>query len=206
MTFLTDFADLGVVAPLAVAVALALALAGWTRGAIAWALVVPATLGAMLVAKLFLAACGSFFPLPGLHSPSGHTASAAAVYGGLLAMLLARPRPGGQGRTLIALLLAGGFAALTGASRLALHLHSRSDVLAGALIGVGGAVALVWLAGPRPARLRLAVPVAAALAAVVLFHGAHLHAEEHIDRFARLIFPFSLCAAPHQLALALARP
>jgi membrane-associated phospholipid phosphatase len=206
MTFLTDFADLGVVAPLAVAVALALALAGWTRGAIAWALVVPATLGAVLVIKLFLAACGSFFPLHGLHSPSGHTASAGAVYGGLLAILIARPRPGGQGRTLIALLLAGGFAVLTGASRLALHLHSRSDVLAGALIGVGGAVALVWLAGPRPARLRLAVPLAAALAAVVLFHGAHLHAEEHIDRLARLIFPFSLCAAPHQFALALARP
>jgi len=206
MTFLTDFADLAVVAPLAVAIAITLALAGWTRGALAWALVVPATLGAVLVAKLFFAACGSFIFLHGLRSPSGHTASAAAVYGGLLAMLLPHSRPGWQGRTMVALLIAAAFAVLTGGTRLALHLHSRSDVLAGAVIGVGGAVALVYLAGPRPARLRLGVPLAAALAAMVLFHGAHLHAEDHIDRFARRFFPLSLCAAPHQLALALARP
>lgn len=195
MLFLTDFADQAVVLPLAFTMCFALALGGWRRGALAWALVVPATLGAVLLAKLTVVACGQFLPLHGLKSPSGHTASAAVVYGGLLALLLPEPAPGAR-RPFVALLLAAAFAMLFGASRLALHMHTRSDVLAGACLGIAGALALTRLAGPRPPGLRMAVPFAAACAVVLLLHGSHLRAEDQIDRVARIVWPLSLCCRP----------
>ncbi len=195
MLFLTDFADLAVVLPLAVAVAVALLAAGWPRGAMAWTVAVPATLLAVLAAKLTVAACGSLLPLHGLRSPSGHTASAAVVYGGLLSLLLPEP-PRGLRRPFAALLLAGLFAILFGGSRLALHVHTRADVVAGAALGVAGALALARLAGPRPAGLRVAIPLAAALAVVLLFHGEHLRAEDQIDRVSHMVWPLTLCCRP----------
>ncbi len=192
MSYVTDFADLAVVVPLALAVALALLLVGWRRGAAAWALVVPATWTAVLLAKLVVAACWGLLPFHGLHSPSGHTASAAVVYGGLLALLLPEPARGAR-RPFAALVLAGVFAVLFGGTRLALHVHTRSDVLAGAALGIAGALALARLAGPRPSRLRVAIPLAAALAVVVLFHGEHLRAEDQIDRVSHMVWPLTLC-------------
>jgi len=195
MKFLTDFADQAVVLPLAFIVCLSLAAAGWRRGALAWAVAVPGTLLAVMAGKLMVVACGHMLPLHGLKSPSGHTASAAVVYGGLLAMLLPEPARGAR-RWFAVLLLAAVFAVLFGGTRLALHVHTRSDVLAGACLGVAGALALARLAGPRPAGLRVAIPAAAAVAAVVMLHGAHLHAEMQIDRMARLVWPLSLCCRP----------
>jgi membrane-associated phospholipid phosphatase len=192
MKFFTDFADQAVVLPLAVTICLALAAAGWRRGAVAWAVVVPATLLAVALSKLMVVTCGQFLPLHGLKSPSGHTASAAVVYGGLLALLLPEPARGAR-RPFAALLLAAIFAVLFGGSRLALHAHTRSDVVAGACLGIAGALALARLAGPRPAGLRVAIPAAAACAVVLLLHGTHLHAEEQIDRMAHLVWPLSIC-------------
>ena len=197
MSFVTDFADLAVVLPLAVAVAIALVVAGWPRGAAAWAVVVPATLAAVLLAKMVVATCGHYMP-PVLHafrSPSGHTASAAVVYGGLLSLLLPEP-PRGLRRPFAALLIAGLFAILFGDTRLALHVHSRSDVLAGAALGIAGALALARLAGPRPPGLRATIPLAAAFAIVVVFHGHHIRAEDQIDRVSRLVWPLTLCCRP----------
>jgi membrane-associated phospholipid phosphatase len=195
MNFLTDFADQAVVLPLAVTICLALAVAGWRRAALAWAVVVPATLLAVILAKLMVVACGHLLPLHGLKSPSGHTASAAVVYGGLVALLLPEPARGAR-RVFAALLLAASFAVLFGGTRLALHVHTRSDVLAGACLGVAGALALARLAGPRPHGLRVAIPFAAACAVVLMLHGRHLHAEMQIDRMARMVWPLTLCCRP----------
>jgi membrane-associated phospholipid phosphatase len=195
MQFLTDFADEAVALPLAFTVSLALLVAGWRRGALAWAVVVPATLLAVVVAKMMVVACGPFLPLHGLKSPSGHTASAAVVYGGLLSLLLPAPARGAR-RPFVALLLAAMFAVAFGGSRLALHVHTRSDVVAGACLGIAGALALARLAGPRPPGLRVAIPVATACAVVLLLHGTHLRAEMQIDRMARLVWPLTLCCRP----------
>jgi membrane-associated phospholipid phosphatase len=192
MHFLTDFADLAVVLPLTLAVAVALLLAGWPRGAAAWAMAVPGTFAAVLAAKLVVVACGSLLPLHGLRSPSGHTASAAVAYGGLLTLLLPEPLAGSR-RRLVAVVLAGLFAVLFGGTRLALHYHTRSDVLAGAVLGMAGAYVLALAAGPRPQQLRVAIPLATALAVLVLFHGEHLRAENQIDRVSRLVWPLTLC-------------
>ena len=199
MQFLTDFADLAVVLPFAAAVGFSLLFAGWRRGAVAWAVVVPATLGAVLLGKMVVAACGAYPPFHalfhGLRSPSGHTASAALVYGGLLSLLLPEPRRGLR-RPFAAFVIAGVFAVLFGGTRLALHVHTRTDVLAGAALGIAGALVLARFAGPRPTRLRLALPVAAGLLVVLLFHGRHLRAEDQIDRVSRIIWPLTVCCRP----------
>ncbi len=192
MLFVTDCADLAVVLPLVVAVAVALLAAPWPRGAAAWALVVPATLLTVLLTKMAVAACGAWLPLHGLRSPSGHTASAAVVYGGLLSLLLPEPRRG-MWRAVAVALVAGVFAVLFGGTRLALHVHTRSDVLAGAALGIAGALIMARLAGPRPQGLRVAIPLATAVAVVLLFHGRHIHAEDQIDRISHLVWPLTLC-------------
>lgn len=195
MHFLTDFADQAVMLPVALAVGVALALGGWRRGALAWALAVLGTLLAVVLAKLAVAATSGMLPLHGLKSPSGHVASAAVVYGGLVALLLPEPARGAR-HPFVALLLAAAFATLFAGTRLALHVHTRSDVLAGACLGIAGALALTRLAGPRPSRLTRAAPVLAALAMVLLFHGRHLHAEDQIGRFARLVWSANACCRP----------
>ena len=181
MHFLTDFADQAVILPLMLAVALGLALAGWRRGAAAWLAGIGATLLAVFLAKLFVCAAD---PLPGLKSPSGHTAAAAVICGGLLALLA----PRGRRASLLAVAGAMAAAALIGWSRLALGVHTGADVLAGALLGVAGAALLARLACPRPPGLRRALPVAAALAMLLAFHGAHLHAEAGIVHVCRVFW------------------
>ena len=175
---ITDLGDQAVILPLL--------LAGWWRGALAWFTVVPATLGAVLLAKLSTMACQDLLPPVGLLSPSGHTASAAVVYGGLLALVIGGPRA--------ALLCAGAVAALLGYTRVALGVHTLADVVAGGLIGTAGAVVLSLLAGPRPALRRGWIGVAAAAVAVlVLFHGRHVYAEMHIRQMSQQLWPLSLC-------------
>jgi membrane-associated phospholipid phosphatase len=188
MSFLTDFADQAVILPLAVVLAVALAVAGWRRGALAWCLAVPVTLALVLAAKVTVASCGQFLPLSGLRNPSGHTASAALVYGGLLALVLPQARRGPR-----VVWIAAAIALVFGVTRLALHVHSRSDVVVGAGIGVLGAMLLARLAGPRPPHVRIVLPVAAALVIVVMFHGQHLRAEDRIHRVARLVWPLTEC-------------
>lgn len=187
MHFITDFGDEAVVLPLALAVAAALALAGWRRGAASWLLCIAATLFAVMLGKLAAHACGPV-PLVSLRSPSGHTAAAAVVAGGLLA-LVAPP----HWRVRLAAGAALLVAIVVGFSRVALGAHSRSEVVVGAMIGVAGAVVLAYLAGKRPAGLRWSVPIAAAIGVAVLMHGEHLRAEDSIVRMSHIIWPFSLC-------------
>jgi membrane-associated phospholipid phosphatase len=187
LRFITDFADQAVILALAAAATLGLALAGWRRGALAWALVVGATLGLILGAKLLTYACGGHLP-PAWHlrSPSGHTGSAGVVAGGLVGLLTAA-------RHRVALGLAAALAAslLIGATRLALGVHTGADVLAGAASALLGTASLLRLAGPRPARLRH-LPAILALLLLTAFvqHGARLDAEARIRAQAGL---FAFC-------------
>ncbi len=183
---ITDLGDQAVILPLLLAAGLVLLMAGWWRGALAWFTAVPATLGIVLLAKLSTMACQGLLPPVGLLSPSGHTASAGVVYGGLLALVVGGPRA--------ALLCAAAVAAAVGYTRVALGVHTVADVVAGGLIGTAGAMALAALAGPRPPLRRGWIGVAAACVAVlVLFHGRHVYAEMHIRQMSQQIWPLSLC-------------
>jgi membrane-associated phospholipid phosphatase len=195
MRFLTDFADQAVILPLALVLGLIMLAMGWRRGAFAWWVAVGATLGSMLILKLIFLACGWRAPELGLHSPSGHTASAALVYGGLLGLLIPR-RARIAGRVAICVVLA----LLFGTTRLALGAHSVPEVLVGGAVGLAGALLMVALAGERPVatrswRFNLAIGAVVLVIGVAL-HGRHLGAERMIDRLTFHFWPLSECHDP----------
>ena len=196
--FVTDFADQAVVLPLAVTAAILLAAGGWRRGALAWTFVMTGVLGSVMAMKLVASACGHLLPVAGFHSPSGHTASAAMVYGGLPAIAL-RPF---SGRSRWALLLALAAAACIGMSRLLLHVHTVAEVLAGGAAGVTGAVLLSRLAGRRPPELGFRRMAVASGLIMVLLHGFRLPAEAAIQRMSFRIWPLSECIAGGPVHLA----
>ena len=183
MMFFTDFADLGLVLPLAVVVALALVAVGSRREALAWSLAVAGTFGAMLLLKVAVFAWAGAQDGSGLENPSGHAASGVVIYAGLLALVGERFAP----RVPVVLLAGTLIGLLFGLSRVALRYHTVPDVLVGGAVGLAGALVLVRLAGPRrpdaPA-YRHAVVAAVALAAVLALHGRRLHAEAELRSFA----------------------
>ena len=187
MRFLTDFADEAVILPLIFAIGATLWLLGWRRGAIAWTGVTCATLGAMLVLKLTMIACGPAH-LPRLRTPSGHTAAAAALAGSLAALLFRRDR------CLAAIIGAAVGAAVIGTSRYMLGVHSLAEVLVASLVGIAGAVSLAWLSGPAPPRLRLAWVAVPVVVVLVSFHGDRLRAEPRIWHAAyRISYDLRVC-------------
>ncbi len=192
MHFVTDFADQAVILPAAAIVLLVLLAIGWWRGALAWLVVVPATLGVVLAAKMTTMACQDLVPPVGLFSPSGHTASAALVYGGLLALLLGEAA---RSRLVTALACAAAVAMVVGYTRLALGVHTVADVVAGGAIGMAGVGALALAAGARPAHRRAWMGLAAAVVcAAMLLHGRHVYAEMHIKQASHQIWPLTLCS------------
>jgi membrane-associated phospholipid phosphatase len=189
MMFLTDFADQAVVLPIGAGVLLFLLGSGWLRGAAAWLIGVGGVLLVMLAAKMLAMACQRHLEGLGLSSPSGHTASAAVVYGGLVA-LLARHGRTGEWLTIAASVAC---AAVIGATRLALHMHTLEDVLVGLPIGMAGAVAIRHIAGARPKRLRQQWLIAIAIAVLLIFHGRKLQAEQPIRWLALDMWPLDRC-------------
>ncbi len=188
MRFLTNFGDQGLVLPLAAAIAITLLLLGWWRGALAWSIAVPATLATILSLKIIFYACHAVLPHVGVRSPSGHTASATVVYGGLLALLGRRGIADNMRRlgrhVLLIALAALLLAALFGFSRVDLGVHTVPDVLVGGAVGILGAVVMVLLAGQPPPRFRRWILGAVVIVMVVLLHGQTLNAEEAIRHLA----------------------
>ncbi len=179
MQFLTDFADQRLALSASLVVAIALFVSGWRRGAWAWTGVIAGTLGCLAVLKIALLACGWRWTGGVLTSPSGHTAAAALCYGGF-ALLLPRPR---GALAAAPLLLPPLLAAIIGVSRVALHDHSVAEVVVGGALGTAGAWLLPVLAGPPPARFRIARVLPPAVLVLALLHGGRLEAEGLLRRF-----------------------
>ncbi len=188
-SYVTDFADQAVLLPLAVAMAVVFTATGWRRGAIAWTAAIGATLGITLLLKLVFLACGHLLPGDEIRSPSGHTATAGVVYGGLLALMVQHAT--GRGRWTLA--CATTVAVVIGASRLALGVHTIPEVLIGGGVGICGAVALVKLAGRPPPGLRTRTIAVLAILVLMVFHGFRMPAEAAIRHFAIHIWPLSAC-------------
>jgi len=186
VTFLTDFADAAVILPMALTVAIALGLFGWRRGALAWILSIGGTLAAMFGLKLVFLACGPAMGFA-IESPSGHTAAATVTYGGLM-ILLGVPYA-------VAFAVSAAVAVGIGASRVALGMHTPPGASLGALGGLVGVLVMFRLAGNTSRPVPRVALIAMLLAVVVVFHGAHVHAEPVIHHLARLldIWPLSVC-------------
>jgi undecaprenyl-diphosphatase len=187
--FITDFGDQAVLLPLAIVVALGFAAAGWRRGAVAWTAAIGTTLATVLLLKLSFWACGHLLADGIVRSPSGHTAAAAAIYGGLLAVV-ARPVAGHRRWTLACAL---SVALVIGTSRLALGVHNALEVTIGGIVGVCGALAAVSLAGPPPSTMRISRMAAMTMFVVMLLHGVRMPAEAAIRTAALDIWPLSGC-------------
>jgi membrane-associated phospholipid phosphatase len=187
--FITDFADQAVMLPLAVVIAVGMLAAGWLRGALAWSLVISGMLAVMLVLKLWAGTCGEAMFGDQLQSPSGHTASAAAIYGGALSLLLHRTFRGMRMTLICAMVVA----LLVGISRIVIGAHSIIEVAIGAVVGVAAAMILERTAGPSPKTIRIVPMAAAAFVTMLVFHGLHLPAEAAIRKARVTWLPFGIC-------------
>ena len=185
----TDFGDQAVVLPLAVGIALILALSGWRRGALAWTAAIGGTLSLIVFLKLRFFACGPLLPGTPPGNPSGHTATAAAVYGGLAAIILRSTWDNKRWAFPCTVAIAVFLAVVIGASRLILDLHSMAEVVVGGTIGVGGAVSFVMAAGPPLRSVRMLHVVPIGLLIIVVLYGLRLTAEPAIKSVANL-WPF----------------
>jgi membrane-associated phospholipid phosphatase len=173
VTYISNFADEAVVLPLALVVALLLALAGWWRGLAAWIVSVGVTLATMLLLKIVGAAL-AHGDVSQVISPSGHVAASCMVYGGLGVVLLRGRLPGLAVATIpAAVILVIGF------TRLWLEAHTLMEVVIGAGVGALGVATLALLAGVRP-RMAAWPLVAGATCTMLAFHGLHIPAEEVI--------------------------
>ena len=106
-----------------------------------------------------------------MRSPSGHTATAAVVVGGLIALM--------TGRHWAVLMVAVLAAALIGTSRVVLGFHSIPEICIGAAAGIAGAWALSRFCGSPPSRRPMSLLAVAGVLALLL-HGLRLPAEAAI--------------------------
>jgi membrane-associated phospholipid phosphatase len=190
----SDFADQAVVLPLAVGTALMFGLSGWRRGALAWSAAMGGTLGLILLLKLLrFFACDHLLLEARAKNPSGHTAAAAAVYGGLVAMVVQSVWNIERWALSCTAAITLPLAVAIGQSRLMLGLHSTAEVVVGGAIGVGGAVAFVALAGPPPHPFRISRVVIVGLIIIALFYGFRMPVEAAIKSIATTLWPLSKC-------------
>src|ERR1700757_4436589 len=120
-TSVTDFGDSAVTLPLAVVSFAFLAVSGWRRGALAFALAVLGCGAVIGLAKLLLESCGERIVDGGAINPSGHVAMSTAVYGALAVLLGSSAAPRWRWSLLA---LAGLLAAAIAASRVVLGAHT----------------------------------------------------------------------------------
>ena len=147
----------------------------------------------IVVLKLSLAGCQPPSPLAAFRTPSGHTASATLIYGGLIAVI-----SGDVGVTVLASVIC---AILIGVSRLILHLHTLAEAMVGGSVGALGssllAVALPHLTGQArsPRYLTTGLPVIALVMALAL-HGVHWRLEPKISYVSHHYWPWHVCRMP----------
>jgi membrane-associated phospholipid phosphatase len=175
---LTDFGDLAVLTPVAALILLWLLFARAVRGAIWWALALAFCAGLTVVFKVFFYACP---PLPGLHSPSGHTSFSALVYGAMT-LVTAKHTRGWQ--RIIAIGLGASFILAVAASRLLLA-HNALEVGLGLTIGIAALIFFEqsYWRSCRP-KIWLSPLFAAGAALLLISHGQELNVEGFIDKIA----------------------
>lgn len=187
--FVSDLADQAVMLPLALGLAVLFAAAGWWRGAIGWTTAIGGTLAAMLGLKLLGLACGHLLPGMNVLNPSGHTAAAGAIYGGLLAIVGRRVSDSSRWTIAWPVLAA----VVIGGSRLALGVHSAVEVVLGGVVGVCGAIVAVRMAGAPPRSVRLSRIGAMTVVVLIVLHGIRMPAEPAIRTLALKLWPLSAC-------------
>ncbi|CUW47801.1 phosphatase PAP2 family protein [Novacetimonas hansenii] len=188
MHVLTNAGDQALMIPMEVGVLFVFMLCRCWRMAVAWAVMVLAGSGVMLLLKLYFEACGPARHRV-LYSPSGHTMAATMVYGGLLSLT-----------RLDRVSLAVGvlaIAVLEGWTRVALGYHTVVEVMVGGGIGIVMVAGFVAWTPPRQTKFR---PILSVLFVVMIvaisMHGWHPNIERTIQSASRLYFSKWECKKP----------
>ncbi len=186
LNYLTNFGDPYVTVPLAALITAWLAAARAWRSALIWVGGIAAGAALVAASRIVHIVWGVEVPALDFTVVSGHAMLASAVYPTLLALCDNR-----SGRGYAPCLAGLAFAAVIGGSRVLLGYHSSAEVVSGLLAGASAAVltcgqlARVRSSGARGAGLALPDPgpfAAAALAAVVMYHGKVVPVSASIDR------------------------
>jgi membrane-associated phospholipid phosphatase len=176
----SNFGDAALTLPLAVVCGI------WLRSidkrlALYWVLSLAAGMALVGVSKILYAGCGLEISAIDFRMISGHTMLSASVYAVAGGLLL-----GGFGKSWYRLGAAGGliFAAMIGFSRVAIRVHSVSEVVAGWLLGSAIAVLLLMRVFEHPRKMpRAAFAGAALLVVSTLAYGHHAPFQAMIERY-----------------------
>lgn len=142
----TKLADSNFTMPLAALLAIWLAGGRAWRPFFLWCLLFGGGITLVVASKIAYIGWGVGIPALDFTSISGHAMRATAITPALLYILLQRHAPRLQ---LPGLLLGLGFGIAIGISRLAVQVHSVSEVISGCLLGALIALAFVWLIRDR---------------------------------------------------------
>ncbi|APW37396.1 hypothetical protein RD110_09515 [Rhodoferax koreense] len=149
--WLTRFGEIGILWPVAIALALWMLFVGrsW-RLALAWLLPLGVAVFITSVSKIAFIGWGVGIRALDFTGVSGHAMFSAAIYPVMAFALTASARPERRRWQLLAVAAAYAFALLIAYSRVVVHAHSWSEVVAGFVLGAAASGCTLWLAG-RPA-------------------------------------------------------
>ena len=168
---ITKFGDVTVTLLVAIAIAAWLFAEGEKRLALWWGLLFLAGTGAVIATKMAFIGWGIGIRWLDFAGFSGHAMRTSAVMPVLLYLILQKTPP--LVRTL-GVVLGLAFGALVGASRLALHVHSLSEVVAGCVLG--GMVSLTFIRLAQDSlRKHIFKPLRIALSLLVLLPAPYVH-------------------------------
>ena len=179
---ITSLGGAGLTLPLAIAIALWLALGYSWRMAAGWLLLLGAAIGVVTITKLAFLGWGVGVRELDFTGLSGHAALSTAVYPVALFLMLLPARPAFR---LVGVLLGLAAGIAVGMSRVALDAHSPSEAITGCIVGAVTALMFVrWSWNAEPGRLS-AVPVAVSLMMLTVgLHGVHLPTQRWVTHIA----------------------
>jgi membrane-associated phospholipid phosphatase len=179
---ITSLGSAGLTLPLAIAIALWLALGYSWRMAAGWLLLLGAAIGVVTVTKLAFLGWGVGVRELDFTGVSGHAMLSTAVYPVALFLMLLPARPALR---LVGVLIGLAAGIAVGLSRVVLDAHSPSEAITGCIVGALTALMFVrWSWDAEPGRLS-AVPVTVSL--VMLFvglHGVHVPTQRWVTHIA----------------------
>lgn len=179
---ITSLGGAGVTLPLAIAIALWLALGYSWRIAAGWLVLLCAAIGVVTVTKIAFLGWGVGVRELNFTGLSGHAALSTAVYPVALFLMLlpAQPKIRAVG---VALGLITGIA--VGMSRVVVEAHSPSEAIMGCAVGAVTALMFVrWAWDAEPGRLSAAPVAVSLLSLTVALHGVHLPTQRWVTHIA----------------------
>lgn len=142
--FITHLGDSSLLAPSATIIAIWLLLEQRTRLFWYWSILLAGALALVAASKIAFFACGFGIQALNFTGFSGHSTFSMALWPVAALLLVQRQHSWVQ-----VLGVGAGYvlALLIGASRLVLHLHSLTEVLAGCVLGALVSISFIWVAG-----------------------------------------------------------